>query len=79
MQIKKVTVTKATAILLSLAPLASFAAGEADIAGAMGGVQTSIIGYIAAAGAAGVAIMAVGLGWDVGMSVFKKFFKKGAR
>lgn len=45
----------------------------------MGGVQTSIIGYIAAAGAAGIAIMAVGLGWDVGMSVFKKFFKKGAR
>lgn len=78
MQIKKVTVTKATAILLSLAPLASFAA-DADISSAMGGVQTSIIGYIAAAGAAGVAIMAVGLGWDVGMSVFKKFFKKGAR
>lgn len=78
MQIKKVTVTKATAILMSLAPLASFAEG-ADISAAMGGVQTSIIGYIAAAGAAGVAIMAVGLGWDVGMSVFKKFFKKGAR
>jgi hypothetical protein len=78
MQIKKVTVTKVTAILLSLAPLASFAA-DPDISAAMGGVQTSIIGYIAAAGAAGVAIMAVGLGWDVGMSVFKKFFKKGAR
>lgn len=78
MQIKKVTVTKATAILVSLAPLASFAA-DADITASMGGVQTSIIGYIAAAGAAGVAIMAVGLGWDVGMSVFKKFFKKGAR
>lgn len=77
MQIKKVTVTKATAILLSFAPLASFAVD--DVSTAMGGVQTNIIGYIAAAGAAGVAIMAVGLGWDVGMSVFKKFFKKGAR
>lgn len=72
----KVTVTKATAILLSLAPLASFAD---DIETAMGPVQTTILGYIAAAGAAGVAIMAVALGWDVGMSIFRKFFKKGAR
>lgn len=79
MQINKVTVTKATAILLSFAPLASFAAGEADVGAAMSGTQTAIIGYIAAAGASGVAIMAVALGWDVGMSVFKKFFKKGAR
>lgn len=77
MQIKKVTVTKSSAILLSLAPLASFAADE--VGTAMAPVQTQILGYIAAAGAAGVAIMAVSLGWDVGMSVFKKFFKKGAR
>lgn len=75
--INKVTVTKATAILLSLAPLASFAVD--DVGTAMAPVQTSILGYIAAAGAGGVAIMAVALGWDVGMSIFKKFFKKGAR
>jgi len=75
--INKVTVTKATAILLSLASMSAFAVD--DISTAMGPVQTSILGYIAAAGAAGVAIMAVSLGWDVGMSIFRKFFKKGAR
>ncbi|MDM5062666.1 hypothetical protein OB934_07670 [Aeromonas salmonicida] len=73
----KVTVTKATAILLSLASMSAFAVD--DISTAMAPVQTTILGYIAAAGAAGVAIMAVALGWDVGMSIFRKFFKKGAR
>lgn len=78
MGIKNVTVTKAAIVLASLAPLASFATGD-DITAAMGPVQTQIIGYIAAAGAGGVAVMAVGLGWDVGMGLFRKFFKKGAR
>lgn len=69
--------TKALALAVTLAPFASFA--EGDVATAMAPVQTQIIGYIAAAGAAGVAIMAVGLGWDVGMNLFKKFLKKGSR
>jgi len=77
MAIQKATLTKAMVILASLAPLASFAAD--DISTAMGPVQTSILGYIAAAGAGGVVLMAAALGWDVGMGLFKKFFKKGAR
>lgn len=76
MAIQKATPTKAMVVLTSLAPLASFAD---DISTAMGPVQTSILGYIAAAGAGGVVLMAAALGWDVGMGLFKKFFKKGAR
>ena len=78
MELKKSFATKAVVVLAALAPLASFAAGD-DITAAMGPVQTNILGYIAAAGAGGVAVMAAGLGWDVGMGLFKKFFKKGAR
>ena len=77
MDLKKSFATKAVVVLATLAPLASFAADE--VSTAMGPVQTTILGYIAAAGAGGVAVMAAGLGWDVGMSLFKKFFKKGAR
>lgn len=77
MAIQKATLTKAMVILASLAPLASFAAD--DVGAAMGPVQTTILGFIAAAGAAGVAVMAAALGWDVGMGLFKKFLKKGAR
>lgn len=77
MAIQKATLTKAMVILASLAPLASFAVD--DISTAMAPVQTSILGYIAAAGAGGVVLMAAALGWDVGMGLFKKFFKKGAR
>ncbi|HAT2715961.1 TPA: hypothetical protein I8303_004778 [Aeromonas hydrophila] len=78
MAIQKATLTKAMIVLAALAPLASFAEG-ADVGAAMGPVQTTILGYIAAAGAGGVVLMAAALGWDVGMGLFKKFFKKGAR
>lgn len=63
--------------LVSLMPVLSFAAD--DISTAMAPVQTQIIAYITAAAGMGVAIMAVALGWDVGMNVFRKFFKKGSR
>lgn len=62
----------------ALLPLASFAT-DPDVGASMTTIQTTVIGYIGLAGAAGVAIMAVGLGWDVGMSLIKKFTKKGAR
>lgn len=43
-----------------------------------GTLQADITGTIATAAGIGISIMVVGLGWDVGMSVAKKFFKKGA-
>ncbi|MBS4052458.1 MAG: hypothetical protein KGZ69_14840 [Methylomonas sp.] len=44
-----------------------------------GSIQTDVIGTIGVAAAIGVAIMVVGLGWDVGMALVKKFVKRGAR
>jgi hypothetical protein len=47
-------------------------------AGDFGTLEADIIGTIGVAAAIGVAIMVVGLGWDVGISLVKKFTKKGA-
>lgn len=38
-----------------------------------------ILAMIAAAGLMGVGIMNAGLAWDVGMGVYKKYLKKGAK
>lgn len=75
--LKNKVVTQAMVIMAALGPVAAFA--DEAVTTAMGPVQTTVIGYIAAGGAAGVAIMAVGLGWDTGISIFRKFIKKGAR
>lgn len=40
---------------------------------------TTLLGYIAAAGAAGLLLMNAGLAWDVGMGLYKKYLKKGAK
>lgn len=74
---KNTLMTKAAVLVATLGPAAAFAVDE--VSTAMAPVQTTVIGYIAAGGAAGVAIMAVGLGWDTGISIFRKFIKKGAR
>jgi hypothetical protein len=65
-------------IALSLGSSVAFAV-DADPTATMAPLQAQFIGYIAAAGLAGTAIMAAAMGWDVGMSVFKKFMKKGAK
>ncbi|WP_324042578.1 hypothetical protein [Aeromonas caviae] len=75
--LKNKVVTQAMVLVATLGPAAAFAVDE--VSTAMAPVQTTVIGYIAAGGAAGVAIMAVGLGWDTGISIFRKFIKKGAR
>lgn len=46
---------------------------------AFGSIQSDTIGTIAVAAGMGVAIMGVGIGWDVGMSLVKKFVKRGAK
>ena len=43
-----------------------------------GSLQADVIGTVGVAAAIGVAIMVVGLGWDIGLSLVKKFTKKGA-
>lgn len=43
------------------------------------GIVTAILASVAIAAAAGLTIMAAVLGWDVGMSLIKKFTKRGAR
>lgn len=61
--------------LLVVSGVASAAITEADVSA----IQTETIAAIGIAAAAGLAIMAVSLGWDVGMSLIKKFVKRGAR
>jgi hypothetical protein len=44
-----------------------------------GTIQADVSGTIAVAAGIGVALMVVGLGWDVGISLVKKFVKRGAK
>lgn len=44
-----------------------------------GSIQADVIGTIGVAAGIGVAIMVVGLGWDTGLSLVKKFVKRGAK
>jgi len=55
---------------VSAAPLA---------AGDFGTLQADTISTVAVAAGIGVAIMVVSLGWDVGLSLVKKFVKRGAK
>jgi hypothetical protein len=56
----------------------SFANAAALTSADFGTLQTDITGTIGVAAGIGVALMIVGLGWDVGISLVKKFTKKGA-
>ena len=58
---------------------ASNAQAAALSADSFGSIQADVIGTIGVAAAIGVAIMVVGLGWDVGMALVKKFVKRGAK
>lgn len=42
-------------------------------------IETAVLATVALAAAAGVAIMVVTLGWDVGFNLVRKYVKKGAR
>lgn len=70
-------VTK-TAVLLAVAasPMA-FAAGEVEAG--ITEAQTTILTYIGLAIAAGFALMTAALAPDVGMSLVRKWIKKGAK
>lgn len=59
------------------ASVASFAAPLTSTD--FGTLQADIIGTIGVAAAIGVAVMVVGLGWDVGMNLVRKFAKRGAK
>jgi len=66
----------AGATLLSGAALSQAAALSATD---FGSIQADVSGTIAVAAGIGVALMVVGLGWDVGISLVKKFVKRGAK
>ena len=56
----------------------SGAANAALVAADVTAMQTAVLADVALAAAAAIAIMTVVLGWDVGISLLKKFTKKGA-
>lgn len=66
----------------AVAALAVLFAGSASAAALtatdFGTLQADILGTIGVAAAIGVAIMVASLGWDVGMSLVKKFINRGA-
>lgn len=64
-------------VLLGFAPFA-FAA-DGPVAADFSSVQTALLATLALAGALGVALSTGSLAWDVGISLLKKFGKKGAR
>lgn len=65
------------ALLAVLSIESSYAAGLT--AADFGTIQADIISTIGVAAGIGVAIMVVGLGWDVGLGLVRKFTKKGAK
>jgi|GEM_PF-2233528 hypothetical protein len=66
------------AVVAGVSAVASVSNAAPLAAGDFGTLEADIIGTIGVAAAIGVAIMVVGLGWDVGISLVKKFTKKGA-
>jgi len=69
----------ATIIGLFMATMAGFSQAAALASTDFGTLQADITGTIAVAAGIGVALMVVGLGWDVGISLVKKFVKRGAK
>lgn len=70
---------KGLVIGLTVGASAAMAAEDpAGIGAAITSLQTTILGYVGQGIAACVAVMLVALGGDVGISVAKKWLKKGA-
>lgn len=66
-------VTTTAAVTASTANAAGLAATD------FGSIQADVIATIAVAAGIGVAIMVVGLGWDVGLGLVRKYVKRGAK
>ena len=77
MKVKSVAI-KVAAISAVLAPTFAMA-DSAALDTAFTAVSTEVLAAIAGAAAIGVVIMNASLVWDVGMNLYKKFVKKGAR
>lgn len=73
---KKTLVVLASVVAMAFGSVAN-AAGLA--ATDFGSIQADTIATIGVAAGIGVAIMVVGIGWDVGISAVKKFTKRGAK
>jgi hypothetical protein len=83
MRFLKMKMNKKTLVKLSLASMAATVGTSVNAAALtatdFGTLESDISGTIAVAAGIGVALMVVGLGWDVGISLVKKFVKRGAK
>ncbi|MBD9362715.1 hypothetical protein [Methylomonas fluvii] len=72
---KKIAIatTGAATAVASVSQAAALAATD------FGSIQADVIGTIGVAAAIGVAIMVVGLGWDVGLGLVRKYVKRGTK
>jgi len=70
-------------VTMLLTALLFFSASALHAAGLeaadFGTLQADVTGTIGAAAGIGVALMVISLGWDVGLSLVKKFVKRGAK
>lgn len=69
--------TRNGVVVFAASAVPAFAAGLSTTD--FGSLQSDITATIAVAAGIGVALMVVGLGWDVGISLVKKFVKRGAK
>lgn len=72
-----IRVSKAAVLLAVAASPMAFAAGEVEAG--ITEAQTTILAYIGLAIAAGFALLTASLAPDVGMTLVKKWIKKGAK
>lgn len=78
MKFNKIFVKTAVGVVVISSSVSSaFAAGLSTTD--FGSLQSDITATIGVAAGIGVALMVVGLGWDVGISLVKKFVKRGAK
>lgn len=79
MQITKNVVLKSLLTAAVLASPMAFAAGEDAAAAGMDAAKTAVLTMIGLGVAAGFALLAASLAPDVGLSLTKKWIKKGAK
>lgn len=72
-----IRLSKAAVLGLAVASPMAFAAGEADAG--LAAVQTAVLAFIGLCITAGFALLVASLAPDVGMSLTKKWIKKGAK
>lgn len=79
MQITKNVALKTLLTAAALASPMAFAAGEDAAAAGMDAAKTAVLTMIGLGVAAGFALLAASLAPDVGLSLTKKWIKKGAK